>query len=227
MKFWERKKRKKSSFKFKAISVLCFFIIFIILSLVYLANIVSPVILQASEAKIKSLAQKAMSRAVYSVITSDVDTYSELLSFTYDEEGSVSLITVNSIYVNIISRQITSLAQSSIDNLTDAGIDVNLGAFTGITAFADAGPFVKMKLNAIGTVSTFFRSEFLSAGINQTNHRIYINLQSVVSVILPINSPYVNIATEVIVGETIIVGKIPSTYLQSSNLDEMLNLVPH
>ncbi|MDD2227269.1 MAG: sporulation protein YunB [Clostridia bacterium] len=226
MKSWKRKK-EKFSFKIKAVSVLCFFIIFIILFLIYLANIVSPVILQASEAKIKSLTQKAMSRAVYSIIMSETDTYSELLNYTYDEEGSVSLITVNSIYVNMLSRQITSLAQSSIDNLADAGIDINLGAFTGITALADAGPFVKMKLNAIGTVSTFFRSEFLSAGINQTNHRIYINLRSVVSVILPINSPQVNVATEVIVGETIIVGKIPSTYLQSSNLDEMLNLVPH
>lgn len=227
MKFLKNIKRKKLSLKRKVIIIICFFISFVILTLIYLSNVVSPVILQASEAKIKSLAQNALSGAVYSIVTSEAETYSKLLNYTYDDEGSISMINVDSICVNTLSRQITSLAQNNIDNLTNAGINVNIGAFSGITAFADFGPFIKMNLNAIGTVSILFRSEFLTAGINQTNHRIYINLEGAVSVILPINSPQVNVSTEILVGETIIIGKIPSTYLHSSYLDEMLNLVPH
>lgn len=227
MKSLKTKKRKRFSFKQKIVISICFFISFMIVSLIYLSNVVSPVILQASEAKVKSLAQSALSNAVFSIVTSEDDTYSKLLTYTYDNEGSIAMINVDSVCVNTLSRQITSMAQKSIDNLTDAGINVNVGAFTGVTAFADFGPLIKMNLNAIGTVSIFFRSEFLSAGINQTNHRIYINLHGAVSVILPINSPQINVTTEVLVGETIIVGKIPTTYLQSSYLDEMLNLVPH
>lgn len=36
----------------------------------------------------------------------------------------------------------------------------------------------------------------------------------------------VNTETEVLLAESVIVGKVPDTYLQSDKLDEMLNLVP-
>ena len=55
---------------------------------------------------------------------------------------------------------------------------------------------------------------------------IFINLQSSVFVVLPTSSPKIDTFTEVLITETLIVGEIPSTYLQSSYLDEMLNLVP-
>ncbi|MDD2445237.1 MAG: sporulation protein YunB [Clostridia bacterium] len=225
MKSWKGKKRL--SLRAKAIIILCFFLCFIVLSILYLANIVNPVIYQATEAQIKSSAQKALSSAVYSIVSSNTDTYSDIINYTYNDKGAVSLIKVNSYYVNILSRKIAALAQGNIDNVVNSGINVHLGAFSGITVLVNLGPSVTMDLNSIGTVTTIFRSEFLNAGINQTNHRIYVNIKSSVCVVLPIYSPTIETETEILIGETIIVGEVPSTYLQSSYLDEMLNLVPH
>lgn len=221
-----RKGKKGLSLKTKAFIVLAFIVAFIILSLFYIANFINPVIYQATEAKIRSVSQKALSTAVYSIITTNSETYSELINYSYDANGKIALINVNSLNINILSRQITSMAQGSIDNISEAGITVNLGAFSGITVFVNLGPPVKMALNPIGTVTTKFRSEFINGGINQTNHRIYVTVNSDVCVILPVYSPIIKTSTEVLIGESIIIGEVPSTYLQSSYLDEMLNLVP-
>lgn len=212
MKSWKGKKRL--SLRSKAIMILCFFLCFIFLSLIYLANVVNPVIYQAAEAQVKSSAQKALSSAVYSIVSSSPDSYSDIINYTYNDNGAISLIKVNSYYVNILSRKITALAQGSIDNMTSSGINVHLGAFSGITIFVNLGPKVTMNLNSIGTVITIFRSEFLSSGINQTNHRIYVNIKSSVCIVLPIYSPVIETETEILIGETIIIGEIPETYLQ-------------
>lgn len=221
-----RKGKKGLSLKAKTLIVLSFIIVFIILSLIYIANVINPVIYQATEAKIRSVSQKALSTAVLSIITTNSETYSELINYTYDNNGKIALINVNSLNVNILSREITAMAQGSIDNLAEAGIDVNLGAFSGISVLVNLGPEIKMGLNPIGTVTTVFRSEFINGGINQTNHRIYVTVKSIVCVILPIYSPVIETSTEILIGENIIIGEVPSTFLQSSYLDEMLNLVP-
>lgn len=221
-----RKGKKRLSFKAKALIVLSFIVVFIILFLIYIVNVINPVIYQATEAKIRSISQKALSTAVLSIITTNSETYSELINYTYDNNGKIALIDVNALNVNILSRQITSMAQTNINSVSESGIDVNLGAFSGITVFVNFGPLVKMALNPIGTVTTKFRSEFIEGGINQTNHRIYVTIHSEVCVILPIYCPIIETYTEVLIGESIIIGEVPSTYLQSSYLDEMLNLVP-
>ena len=176
-----RKGKKRLSFKAKALIVLSFILIFIIFSLIYIVNVINPVIYQATEAKIKSISQKALSSAALSIITTNSDTYSELITYTYDNNGKISLINVNALNVNTLSRQISSMAQTNINNASESGIDVNLGAFSGITVFVNFGPLVKMGLNPIGTVTTKFRSEFIGGGINQTNHRIYVTIYSEVA----------------------------------------------
>ena len=187
--------------------------------------IVNPVIVQTSEAKVKSITQHTLATSVLNVVqTSNV--FDDLIHYNYDTSGKISLISVNSYDANIVARQISSVAQTQLDSVTATGIEVHLGAFTGIALFASSGPLVRLSLNPIGTVVVKFKSEFVSAGINQTLHKIFIDVQTSVYVVLPTSNPKIDATSEVLVTETVIVGEIPSTYLQSSYLDEMLNLVP-
>ena len=58
-----------------------------------------------------------------------------------------------------------------------------------------------------------FVSFFQSAGINQTLHKIYIDVYADVSIVTPIDQPTIQVKAEVLVCENLIVGKIPQTYL--------------
>ena len=224
-KFKNGQVTKKKSKKKKIIILFSILIILVIAIIFYLNYVVNPLILQTTEAKIKSLSQKALSSAVYTIISTN-DFYDNIISYTYDNAGKISMINAKTLEVNKLSRQISAMAQGSFDNMAGEGIEIHLGAFSGIMLLANTGPQITLRLSPIGTVSTAFRSEFVSAGINQTNHRIFIQVSGFVSVILPMASPQIETTTEVLIAESLIVGEIPSTYLQSSYLDEMLNLVP-
>ena len=222
---YRRRKRKKMSKRTKAWFVLFFVVLFITILFVYLTSVVNPIIVEASEAKIKSVTQDTLNNSVLDAIN-DENIYEKLISYSYGADNKISLITVNSHQANILARSISIHAQDMLDKTTKAGVDVHLGAFTGLAAFATLGPTITFNLSPIGAVAVKFKSEFTSAGINQTLHKLFISVDSSVYVILPTASPKIDASTEVLIAECVLIGEVPDTYLQSSYLDEMLNLVP-
>ena len=186
---------------------------------------VNPIIIDASEAKVRSLTQSAVESAVYDVIK-DEYLYSDLIEIIKDSNNDIQMISANAYKINLLSKEILNSAQNNLTTLGEQGIEIGIGTFTGITLFTDKGPKASIKLSPIGTIYTRFHSEFTSAGINQTNHSIYLYVQTDVSLILPTDTKVISTTTEVLLTESIIQGKIPDTYLNSNQLDEMLNLVP-
>ena len=218
-------KKKKVSTKKKLIIVFTIILLIIISILLYLHYVVNPIIIDASEAKVRYLTQSAVESAVYDVIK-DEYLYSDLIEIIKDSNNDIKMISANAYKINLLSKEILNSAQNNLTTLGEQGIEIGIGTFTGITLFTDKGPKVSIKLSPIGTIYTRFHSEFTSAGINQTNHSIYLYVQTDVSLILPTDTKMISTTTEVLLTESIIQGKIPDTYLNSNQLDEMLNLVP-
>ena len=218
-------RKKKLSAKKKLYIVLTIILLIIISIFLYLHYVVNPIIIDATEAKVRSLTQSSVENAVYSVIQ-DEQIYNELIEIIKDDNNDIQMITANAYKINLLSKEILTSAQESLNNLGEHGIEIGIGTFTGITLLTDRGPKVNLKLSPIGTIYTRFHSEFTSAGINQTIHSIYLYVETDVSIILPTDTKIVNTTTEILLTESVITGKIPDTYLNSSQLDEMLNLVP-
>lgn len=86
------------------------------------------------------------------------------------------------------------------------------------------GPSIPMKLSTTGTVETSVRSEFESRGINQTIHRLYLDVECKVSILTPYNTIEDSITNQVVLIENVIVGLIPSTYYNLEGIDKS-NLV--
>lgn len=93
-------------------------------------------------------------------------------------------------------------------------------------SLAGKGPDINLKVVPVGSVTAQLCSEFKAAGINQTNHRIYLKLSANVSIIVPGSNNVVNTVTEVMIIDSIIVGKIPDTYLNSTSTQDMMDLIP-
>ena len=134
-----------------------------------------------------------------------------------------SLISVNTVVVNQLARRFYQVAQVYLDRMGDNGIDIALGTFTGLPFLVGIGPKINIKLVQIGAMTSTFTSSFHSAGINQTNHSLYINLYASVSLILPAYHSTVDSVTEFLVVESIINGEVPDVYLGSNNT---IQLVP-
>lgn len=92
---------------------------------------------------------------------------------------------------------------------------------------AGRGPGVKISISPIGDVETDLKSEFTSQGINQTLHRIYLNVKCKVNILTPFQDLEKEITNQVLLAENVIVGRIPNTYynLEGINGSNALDII--
>lgn len=210
-------KRKLSVF------ALFFFIIFLLV--VYFLNVINPIIRTYSEAETRSLTEKAVNLAVSNVINRSIN-YDSLIDITYNSAGEISSLAANQYEINTISREIVKETQFLMNTLGEDGLKMNIGTFSGVPFLIGRGPKITLKLVPIGAVSSEFESQFNSVGINITKHTLYFYIKSHVSIVLPIKSYEVYSNVQVMLAESIIVGKVPEVYLNGGSLGQSLNLVP-
>lgn len=199
--------------KTKVIIALVVILLIVIIGFIYLDLVVNPIIVKIAEAEIDSVATTAVSDAIFVVVNDENIDYSDLVDIKYDSEGNVQSLVSNTVKMNYLARELSTKAQLYLDKIAGEGIAIPIGAFTGMPIFSDLGPDYNLKLYPIGSNITTFSSKFTSAGINQTMHSIYIDINASMSVILPTRTQKIEFVTSALVCETIIVGKIPSVYL--------------
>ena len=78
----------------------------------------------------------------------------------------------------------------------------------------------------VGAVVTAYETEFTSAGINQTRHRVLLTMRAQVQLVLPTGASGVEAVTQVAVAESIIVGQVPDSFVNVGDDTDLLNLVP-
>lgn len=96
---------------------------------------------------------------------------------------------------------------------------MHFGSFTGFKLLSGKGPGIPIRISTIGNVETDLRSEFTSQGINQTLHRVYLQVECEVSVLTPFENITEKITNQVLIAENVIVGKIPNTYYNFNGMD--------
>ena len=101
---------------------------------------------------------------------------------------------------------------------------VIIGTLTGSPLLAGRGPCLRVRMQSVGTATARFDNQFSSAGINQTRHRIILDVDVHVSILLPGLTTYTKVSNEISVAETVIVGGVPETYTYfSTTPDEIEN----
>ena len=200
-----------------------FFIIFAIL--LYYYSIALPIIKTYSMAETRSITEKAVNVAVSNVVNRTLS-YESLIDINYSPKGEITSFSANQYEINSITREIVKEAQYHINNLSHNALKLNLGTFTGVPFFIGRGPLINLKLVPIGSVNSSFQSEFNSVGINMTKHTLYLYINVHVNIVLPIKSFDLITKNQVMLAESIIVGKVPEVYLNGSSLGKSLNLIP-
>lgn len=215
----KRRKKRKVKWKFILLATACIFVLLFI----YFQRNVTRVLISISEATMRASTTIAVNDAVYYTL-SDEMRYEDLVTVTRDESGNITAVAANPLKINKIARDTASISQSNLKNLSLNGIPVPLGALTGIEAFAGLGPSIHFRIIPVSSVSCDFSSVFESVGINQTKHSIYLNVIADISIVMPSRTENFAVVTEILVGESVIVGEIPNTYLQSDIFGNKANL---
>lgn len=213
----ERKKRKR-------LIVLISVLVTLVGVFFYVNANIRPVLTGLAGARVQAVAAKAMNDAILDIIADGAEY--ESLVHVYATETQVYLLQANSSKLNVLAAECANAAQQRIGRLGEQGVTIPIGTISGIPMFAGLGPRITLKFTPAGAVKASFDSEFRSAGINQTLHRINLKLTATVRVILPGESQSLTVEAEAPITENVIVGSVPDAYTNVTNEADLLNLVP-
>lgn len=218
IKFYHQKRGGTVSNKTKMKIAKIFIIMVIAFSTVKLIlDAVLPIFDSLCKDKAKAIATIVANEQATEVMKQH--TYDELFTIEKDNNGNIIMIKSNVIPINEIISDIPNKIQQQIDEMGRDNVEIALGSFTGIRLLAGTGPGVKIRISSIGNVQTDLRSEFISQGINQTLHRVYLQVGCEVSILTPFYDVKESIDNQVLLMENVIVGHVPSTYYNLEGLD--------
>ena len=203
--------------KLKKGIILAVIFLVIVVVCIYTLNSVSPTIVAFSEAKIKSLTTAAVNSAIFEVMLEPIS-YGDLVSIEKNADGEITLIAANSMIINKLARDMAQSTETYIEKMGEQDVKIPIGTLSGSPLLAGKGFKVTIRVLPLGSVKCQFVSEFETAGINQTRHKIYLDVVATVSIVLPTSQSIVKTNTPVLVSESIIVGKVPDTYLSAGSI---------
>jgi sporulation protein YunB len=156
----------------------------------------------------------------------DAGDTTNLIRVEKDKDGKITMISADSAMMNKIAIRSALNAQRKINELQNTQISIPLGNILGSKLFSGLGPSININVTPLGTVNTNFHTEFESAGINQSRYKVYIILDSNMKMVVGATSQSVEISTEILISDVILVGAVPDTYANLTDSSDFLNLIP-
>lgn len=184
-----------------------------------------PLVFSLAEARSAAMASQVLYGALTEAIEDGV-TYSDLMSVHMDQRGQVALLSANTMQMNRLADQAGKAALRRLNNMSSERVMVPLGAALGLTILAGSGPGIPVSIVPIGSISTEFATEFEACGINQTRHKVYLQLTASIRIVIPTGAKTTQVSANMLVAESIIVGGVPEGFVGYNLKEEELNLVP-
>jgi sporulation protein YunB len=210
--------RKKTKWR-KRIALCCVFLIVIFICIsIYFNNIVYVIISKYAKAKVKEMTVAAVNKAILNVISEDL-LYSDLVEITTDNDGNITMMQANTVLINQIAQKTAEQSAKELKNIGEQILEIPVGSLTNSPLFTGYGPPISVKILSDGNVICRFKSAFDQAGINQTRHRIYIEVTANMDIVLPAASGSIDSVLEIYIAEAVLIGDVPHTFL-NLNLGE-------
>jgi sporulation protein YunB len=138
--------------------------------------------------------------------------YSDIVSFTYDGDGSIKSLYADIVTLNSLGSQIGTKTDEYINKIGTYKISLPISALLGIQLLSGIGPDINFYVTMRGLTSTQFENNFEAAGINQTRHQIMLNVTIRTHIIFGGEVNIVEYNADVCITESIIVGVTPDTF---------------
>ncbi|MBQ2915498.1 MAG: sporulation protein YunB [Clostridia bacterium] len=201
----------------KSKKICLFFAVIIVVSLLvvsYVERFFAPIIRTMAVSRSEVLLSQEIANEINETMSENGITYGDIISFVLDKDGRINAMTTNIVTANKLKSFLALSILTRITNVDETELSIPVGNLTGISILSGRGPEMKVKVIPIGSVQTELSSQFVSAGINQTQHRIIMEVTSNVDIILPSETVSTTVSVNVVIAETVIVGSVPDSYAE-------------
>ncbi|WP_297517402.1 sporulation protein YunB [uncultured Clostridium sp.] len=188
----------------------------------YFDKIIAPTVLLVADAEMRAKAMDIINKNIGEIYGGGF-VYEEIMEVDKDELGKINFISADTMKLNELATKVAIEAQKDIEEVGSVGVKVPIGYALQNNILAYFGPSITVRMEPIGRVKTSYESSFESAGINQTRHKIYINLETNLKIVLPLQSREVIVKHQIPIAENIILGEVPRTSIGVDAIKDALN----
>ena len=190
-----------------------FLLVLTILSFWVMEIHLKPTLLAIAEARATLIATQAINTVINEKVSQSIDPQT-LVNIKLDNRGRVVFIQPNTLEFNKLAADTTIKVQDALRDITEERIAIPVGQVFGSQLLASLGPKIIVTIIPVGTVQVKVVDKFEQAGINQTRHMVYLFATTSIRIVVPLVSSTVSVNTQVPIAEYVVVGEVPSTYVQ-------------
>ena len=176
------------------------------------------IVRELAQTQVKNTTSDLTNDAIAKQIADGNIQYDRIVYFEKDLNGRITALKTNMSEVNRLKTDILNIINDEILALDTADIGIPLGSLFLPEFLSGKGPAIPVHILAIRNSDAFFSSSFSQAGINQTLHKLIMVVSVDVAVLVLGQTASFTINSEVVVAETVIVGEVPDTFLQTGGV---------
>ena len=174
-----------------------------------------PVIRELAQTQVKNSTSDLTNDAIAKQMAAGDIRYDRIVYFEKDLNGRITALKTNMTEVNRLKTDILNIINDEILALDTSDLGIPLGSLFLPELFSGKGPAIPVQILAIRNSDAGFVSHFSEAGINQTLHQLTMEVSVDVAVLVLGETAVFTITSEVVVAETVIIGDVPETFLQT------------
>ena len=171
-----------------------------------------PMMLTYAEHEVKNAVYRTVNTQVEKALGAEGISYESFVDLEKDSDGHISAICANTARMNAFKALATDAILRESASADAVVIKIPLGNLIGNEFFAGYGPKIPIRVVPFSSVRAEYENSFTEAGVNQTRHRIMLNFTASVGMLFPGFRESTEVAVEVCVAETVIVGAVPQFY---------------
>ena len=174
-----------------------------------------PVVQSLAETQLRNTTSDLINDAIVEQIANGNIQYDRIVYFEKDLNGRITALKTNMAEVNRLKTDILNLINDEIMAQDTDHLGVALGSLVLPEFLSGKGPEIPIRIISIRNSDATFKSYFSEAGINQTLQQLTMDVVVAVTILVLGKTEDFSVSSQVVVAETIIVGDVPDTYLQT------------
>ncbi len=203
--------RKRGALGFK---IICFLLVFLIAFLLLDAKL-RPAIYDLAALEAGAISSKTVNEAVEKILTENAPDYSEIVNINYAGNNLITGITTDIVKMNLFKSKVSKAVDDAFNRKNRTEITVSAGTASGVALLSGLGPYIDVSVGFASSTQSDFENVFTSAGINQTQHNVMLNIETTVILTLPGKRVSKTVETSFCVAQTVIVGTVPEVMVSS------------
>lgn len=143
-------------------------------------------------------------------------TYGSVVTLEKDGAGGLLALRTDMGELNRLRNETLRIVNERITGDAQSELGIPLGSVLLPALFSGRGPVLPVRVLTIRNADAEYSGSFQEAGINQTLHRITLHVALDVTMLSPAGTKNLRVESEVVVAETVLIGQVPGTMIETN-----------